>query len=148
MMNKTVKYWIPVVLWMSVTLTLSTGLFSGDNTSRIITPILKFLIPSISPHQIQLLHLIIRKSAHITEYFIMSLLLFRAFRRNSTEKHLWRWVLSSVLVFTLFAVSDEIHQSIVVTRTASIIDVLIDVLGGVIGQCVCIIFYYHRQRSN
>jgi VanZ family protein len=147
-MKKIVKYWIPVILWMGFTFLMSTGLLSGDNTSHIIVPILRFLMPSISPHQLLLLHAVIRKLAHLTEYFVLSLLLFRAFRNDSAEEHPWRWVFSSIIILALFAASDEIHQSFVVTRTASIVDVGIDTLGGLLAQCMCIILHYARRRKD
>src|SRR5690348_15570340 len=40
--------WLPVVLWGIVIFLLSTSTFSSLNTSRIIDPILRWLIPSLS----------------------------------------------------------------------------------------------------
>jgi VanZ family protein len=148
MKMKILKYWGPVILWMGFTFLMSTNLFSSDNTSRIIEPMLKFLFPSMSPHHLRILHGIIRKLAHLTEYFVLSLLLFRAFKARSTEHHGWRWALFSLLVIAIFAAGDEFHQTFVSTRTPSVYDVGIDALGGILGQSVRGLLQVRRQRKN
>jgi VanZ family protein len=74
------KFWFPIILWVSFTFLMSSGIFASSNTSRIIEPILRFLFPTISEAHVHMIHGIIRKLAHVTEYFILGLLLFRAFR--------------------------------------------------------------------
>ena len=103
-------------------------------------------MPSISPEQIQLVHGLIRKSGHVTEYFILGILLFRAFRRDSRELHGLRWGLSSLVIVLLYAASDEFHQSFVITRTASLFDVGFDALGGVLAQAVSILWTFRSQK--
>ncbi|MCX6138870.1 MAG: VanZ family protein, partial [Ignavibacteriales bacterium] len=46
----------------------------------------------------------------------------------------WKWVTYSILVVVLFAAADEYHQSFVITRSASISDVGLDLLGGFLAQ--------------
>ena len=72
--------------------------------------------------------LILRKAAHITEYFILTVLLYRAFKGsfNLSSVYLSLWTFS--LSF-LYAVSDEIHQAFVPTRDPSAKDVFIDTIG-------------------
>ncbi len=135
-LSKLLRYWVPVVLWVGFTFVMSTGAFSSENTSLIIVPVLKFLFPHITPHQLVVVHGIIRKMAHLTEYFVLSLLLFRAFRGDSQERHGWKWGLYSVLAVAAFAAGDEYHQTFVATRGPSIIDVGIDTIGGIVAQCV------------
>ncbi len=145
---KILKYWGPVVLWMGFTFLMSTGAFSASNTSLIIEPILKFLFPSISPHLLHLVHGVIRKLAHLTEYFILSLLLFRAFKGESIGDHGWRWAFSSILVVAIFAMTDEFHQMFVSSRTPSIVDVGIDTIGGILAQCVRGLVHYSGTKST
>ena len=128
------------IFWMS------TGTFSADNTSLIVEPLLHLLMPSITPEQIQLVHGIIRKAGHVTEYFILGALLFRAFRGDSKKMHGLRWSLASLLVVLLYAMSDEFHQSFVSTRTASIFDVGFDVLGGVLSQAAGFFWVFRDRR--
>ncbi len=88
----------------------------------------------LSGEKVDLIHAIIRKLAHIIEYLILGFLLFRAFRGRSDVRWNWRWFFLTSIVVLLWAASDEFHQSFVPTRTASIVDVGIDIVGGILGQ--------------
>jgi VanZ family protein len=127
-----IKYWIPVLLWMIFIFWMSTGRFSPQNTASIIEPIVRLLMPSISPEMIEAIHRALRKLGHIAEYFVLGLLLFRAFHGGSKELRLLRWVFLSSSVLVLYAASDEFHQSFVSGRTASLYDVGVDMVGGII----------------
>jgi len=140
------KYWFPVILCMSFIFWMSTGQFSAENTFLIIEPILRFLMPFISPEKADMIHRIIRKLGHVTEYFILGLLLFRAFRGGSRELRTLRWGFYSFLVIVLYAASDEFHQSFIGTRTASLLDVGIDMLGGILAQGVSALWHISRRQ--
>ena len=139
------RYWFPVLLWMSFIFWMSTGTFSAENTSLVIEPILHFLMPSVTPEEAALIHGVIRKLGHVTEYFILGILLFRAFRRGSKESLSWRWALYSFLFVMLYAASDEFHQSFVSARTASLLDVGIDMFGGVLAQMISVLWQLSHQ---
>ena len=79
-----------------------------------------------------LIHGLIRKSGHVTEYFILAGLVLRAFCAGAISTLTRKQIFYSLLVVALYASSDEFHQSFVATRTASIIDVGIDTIGGVL----------------
>jgi VanZ family protein len=135
------KYWVPVLLWMSFIFWMSTGTFSAQNTSMIIEPILYFLMPSISPEKIAMIHGLMRKLGHVTEYFILGILLFRAFSSGSKKLRNLRWAFYSLLVVVLYAAGDEFHQLFIPTRTASLCDVGIDSLGGILSQGVSVLWH-------
>lgn len=145
-LTRNFKYWVPVLFWMSFIYWMSTGTFSAENTSLIFEPLLYFLMPSITLEKVVLLNEIIRKLGHVTEYFILGILLFRAFRCGSKELLSWRWVRNALLVGILYAASDEFHQSFVSSRTASIFDVGIDTLGGILAQGVSVLWQLGRQK--
>jgi len=132
MNTQNVKFWLPVLLWMSFIFWMSTGTFSGENTSSIIVPIIKFIVSGISDEKANLIHGLIRKSGHVTEYFILAGLVLRAFCAGAISTLTRKQIFYSLLVVALYASSDEFHQSFVATRTASIIDVGIDTIGGVL----------------
>jgi VanZ family protein len=134
--RKHIKYWLPVIAWMGIIFYMSTDLFSSDNTSRIIEPILYFLFSGISPDDVVLLHWLIRKAGHVIEYFILGLLLFWAFRGASLRVWQLSWTITAVVVVVFYALSDEFHQSFVGTRTASLFDAFIDSMGGILAQLV------------
>jgi VanZ family protein len=111
---------------------MSTETFSSPNTFSLVETVIRFLVPKISFQEVGLIHAFIRKSGHVIEYFILGLLLFRAFRGSSIASWNWRWSFFAVIVVVLWAASDEWHQSFIPTRTASIVDVAIDTAGGVL----------------
>ena len=141
------KYWVPVILGMIFIYWMSTEGFASRSTSRFIEPIIRFFVPSISRKEIFVINGVIRKLAHVFEYMMLGILLFRAFRAGSYERRWWRWAGYSLGVVVLYAMIDEFHQLHVPLRTASIVDVGFDILGGFLGQCISII-YYDRQRPE
>ncbi len=131
-----------IVFWMS------TETFSSNNTIAVVGEILHFLAPSLSLHQVEIGNAVIRKSGHVAEYFILGILLFRAFRSGTTQKRVWHWAIFSALAVALYAASDEFHQSLVASRTASFLDVCIDAAAGILAQGVSVLWYRRRSSSG
>jgi VanZ family protein len=127
--------WWPALLWAVVISMFSTGVFTSDNTSRIIVPILRWFFPHASPETLFLIHHFIRKTGHVTEYFILSLLILRGIRAGKPGTHLG-WALVAIAIVACYAALDEFHQSFVPGRTAAVSDVLIDTAGGIGAQIV------------
>ncbi len=75
-------YWVLVAIWAALIFTLSTDTFSSQHTGGFILVALHRLLPQASTATLDLLHLLIRKSAHIFEYFVFSLLLLQAIREG------------------------------------------------------------------
>lgn len=71
---------------------------------------------------------VLRKIAHITEYFILVSLLYRALRGSFKASYKGIFIASAFISF-LYAVSDEIHQYFIPGRNCSLEDVLIDTIG-------------------
>jgi VanZ family protein len=142
------SYWLPAVLWVALLFLMSTGAYSMQSTSSIIEPVLRFIVPSISARTIDFVHSVIRKLAHLTEYFIFGLLLFRAFRSGSDQSQVRRWVFSSLVVLVLFAATDEVHQSLVPDRTGSVVDVVIDTAGGILALCVSALWFKQNRKMK
>jgi VanZ family protein len=120
----------PLLVWMVLIFFFSTGELSASNTSRIVRPLLLWLFPRISEERILLAHFIVRKAAHFTEYAILALLAARAFASSSKQSLRLHWFITSLLLVVLYALSDEIHQTFVPSRTGSIYDSFIDMSGG------------------
>lgn len=138
-----IKYGLPVIFWMCFIFWMSTETFSSQNTFSWVEKILNFLVSNISSIEVGLIHAWMRKSGHVIEYFILGLLLFRAFRGGSIASWNWRWSFFAALFVFLWATGDEFHQSFVQTRTASVVDVIIDTAGGVFAQFVS--FWWYRD---
>jgi VanZ family protein len=143
-----IKNWLPAVLWICCIFLLSTEYFSAERTSRIIEPLLRFLVPHITAREIEIIHFLVRKGAHMTEYCITSLLLFHSFRNTLPFQRHWRWVFYSLMIVIFVAATDEYHQAFVVSRTSSIVDVGIDIVGGILGQGISITHYLVRRMHE
>ena len=138
-MKSFLKYWLPVLFWLGLIFIGSTDLMSAQQTSRIIGPILRWFNPEISAAAIAQVQFVVRKIAHVSEYAILATLLWRALRLGVA----WTTKMSILFVVTLcacalFAASDEFHQSLVPSRTASAVDVLLDLVGALVGVAICI----------
>ena len=133
------KYWLPVFVWMTVIFSASTDVMSSEHTYRFIGPLVQWLKPQMSPEGIEQVHTSIRKGGHLTEYAILSCLILRARRkREKGEPRPWRWpdATATSLYSSLYAASDELHQTFVPSRQASVTDVLIDIAGVGLGLAI------------
>jgi VanZ family protein len=140
-MRRFVKYWMPAILWMVLIFVGSTDMLSAEHTSRFLVPFFRWLDPEISLAALAEIQFAVRKLGHFTEYAVLAMLLWRALRLGSA----WTTRMSILFVITLlscavFAASDEFHQSLVPSRTASSIDVMIDVCGALLGLGICVLF--------
>jgi len=146
------KRWWPALAWAVVISGFSTSVFTAEHTSRIIIPILHWLFPHAAMQTLARVHHIIRKCAHFTEYFILSLLILRGIRGGRRETHL-RWALVAVIIVAGYASLDEMHQIFVPGRGPAVSDVLLDTTGGVAAQIVAALMALwvhlrgHREES-
>lgn len=101
-MKKKLSLWLPVIIWMSI-------MFYFSNK------------PDLPGGSFDWLDFFIKKTAHVSEYLILHLLLYRAFQRKSPDY--------AFLAALVFAFSDEIHQLFTPGRGASLSDVFIDSAG-------------------
>jgi VanZ family protein len=131
--------WWPALAWAVVISLFSTGAFTSENTGRIIIPALHWLFPSLTPQTLAFLHHIIRKCAHFTEYFILSLLILRGIRAGRHGTKL-AWAVLAIVIVAGYASLDEFHQSFVPGRTPAVTDVLIDTTGGAAAQAIAALF--------
>lgn len=72
---------------------------------------------------------IFKKFAHITVYFVLYLLVVHAVLRTISEKKPKIILLLPICICLLYAVSDELHQSLVPGRYATFRDIGYDSLG-------------------
>jgi VanZ family protein len=144
------KYWLPLLIWIGVIFVGSTDLMSAEHTSRFLVPILRWLKPDMAPETIRSVHIVMRKCAHVAEYAILALLLWRALRSGSAVRAKMSMLVAAVLLgCAVFAASDEFHQSFVKSRTPSIRDVLLDIVGALVGLLICATFAHrHPKRTT
>ncbi|MDD5129804.1 MAG: VanZ family protein [Candidatus Omnitrophica bacterium] len=119
---KPLKLWLPVIIWAGII----------------------FLFSSIPNLKTDLEYdFFLRKVAHITEYFIFTFLLFRAFA-GSFRMGGVSFICPAVFSF-LYVISDEIHQYFVPGRHCSFADILIDSTGII---CFYILVVYQRRARG
>jgi len=97
------RLWAPVVAWAALIFALSSVPDLGTGLGG--------------------WDLVLRKLAHAAEYAVLGALLLRATARPGL----------AFVLGTLYAVSDEVHQSFVPGRMGSVLDVALDTVGVAIG---------------
>lgn len=107
-MNEKIKKWGLVFLWAGFIFFLSHQ------------PGLKSSLPGEYDF-------VLRKLAHISEYFILTLLLINALKQYRLSKR--KIIIISFLLAFFYACSDEYHQTFIIAREGAIRDVLIDSVG-------------------
>jgi VanZ family protein len=143
------KYWLPTLVWMAVIFSASGDRMSFQHSSRIIGPLLHWLFPHMSDAALHTFVMCARKCAHLAEYAVLALLLWRALRQAAEQGPApWRWSdagLALALV-ALYAASDEIHQNFVPSRQGCVQDVLLDTTGAALALLCLWGFGRLRQR--
>ncbi|HVN84614.1 MAG TPA: VanZ family protein [Candidatus Binatia bacterium] len=130
------RYWGVAIAWMGVISLLSSDAFSASNTGHYIDPLLRWLFPHISNARLLFWHTVLRKSAHVTEFFVLGLLLFWASRRSRPPRWRPRWMVQSLAIAAIYSLLDEAHQMFVPSRTPSLLDSAIDLGGAALSQVV------------
>ncbi len=88
---------------------------------------------------------LLRKLAHVTEYAVLTLCWWRAFRGLATRDNRVAIALA-VAVALAYSGSDEFHQTFVSGRHGTPVDVLIDAIGMAIAGMVATRAYARRRR--
>lgn len=150
-----------IVLWIAV-LGLSVQIFgfsgadadkSGHTSKRISTIVFKVvkevvpIAPEAEEDAFFLCDKIIRKTAHFTEFMLLSictLMLARSYRLKLK--------MSAFIAGTyglLYAITDEIHQRFIPGRSGEVLDVCIDFAGVLTGVFIAsgIILLYRKKRE-
>lgn len=123
---KVLKFWLPPIIWGLVIFSFSS--LKVGSTSQIVWT-----------------DFIIKKTAHIIEYGILSILLYRAMINYEVDKKKAIWI-SIVLAF-LYGITDEFHQSFTPGRQPHLRDVIIDTIGAGVFLFVIVENIYKLPKS-
>lgn len=135
-----VASWSAVLIWMAVIFLFSAQpAYESDSlsqgVSRFVFHLAEQVVPSIDPDvSMTTLNYLVRKVAHFTIYFILSLLTINALRASGIKGP--KAVVWTLVMCIIYAASDEIHQAFVPSRDARLKDVLIDSAGAAVGICL------------
>src|SRR6476659_6050443 len=81
-------YWLPAILWAAIILSAYSEVFSAQHSGSVFADlIIRFIGHPLPPRQFNLIHILLRKCAHLASYFILGALWFRAIRG---ERSGWR----------------------------------------------------------
>lgn len=144
------KRWTLILLlsWMLLIFLLShqTGNTSASTSSHLVD-LLKNILHLDRYLSLDTLHFLVRKAAHMSLYFVLTLLtyLHLSYRSLPYRKHIFlTWTIS-----ILYACSDEIHQLFITARAGSIIDVGIDSLGVLCALLLIYLYkYFYRHKTR
>ena len=67
--------------WLVLVLFLGSAYFAAHETGRYVLPFLKFLMPGVPASELQAVHMVLRKLAHVLEYAVLALLWYRALHK-------------------------------------------------------------------
>lgn len=76
---------------------------------------------------------VVRKIAHLTEYFLLGFLLINLWASNKKVIN-YKYVIVAIVIACLYAASDEYHQTLIAGRSGEIKDVIIDTVGASLGS--------------
>ncbi len=143
-MDRRIGRLIWVLAWMLGIFIMSaqTGDRSGGMSLGIVEAVLKWIgqwlhLSDNAQINIELLHVLLRKSAHFMAYLILAILVRRLVAVDKFglyKRQTFAMVAITLMVCTLYAVSDEWHQSFVPGRGPGVVDVLIDSAGALLGM--------------
>jgi VanZ family protein len=134
------------VLWAGVIAWASGDAFSSANTAPILERIVRWLDPTIGSEHLDAIHAFVRKSAHLVEYFILYVLVYRGIRGRRRGWR-WSWGLSAWIIAAAYSVLDEVRQSFVASRTASPWDALLDSAGALVAL-LCVLLLVRSARPE
>ena len=138
---------ILIILWMGFIFYLSSmdSSTSNDKSKSIVSNIVdkidnnvlnKEVTTSKNSKFMENMNYLFRKLSHVSVYLALAILVFNYVIQLRKRKILMYDVITLIVCF-IYACTDEYHQTFIVGRSGSIMDVLIDMIGVVIG-CVII----------
>ncbi len=151
-------YWLLISWTLVAAVAVMIFLFSAQNgeiSSQTSEGVVQWLLQTFYPDfeslsepekttLIESWHFAVRKVAHFTEFALLGisvrLLFYLLLRRHPS---LWAWIAG-----TLYACTDELHQTLVGDRAGMWQDVCIDSAGVLFGVLAALLLLYFRKKRN
>ena len=132
--------WMLLVIWMIFIFIMSS--FNGNISSNQSGSIADLIYNLFDISDTEKVSLIVRKCAHVSEFFILGILVINLISKYNVKYS----YLISFIVCVLYASSDEFHQLFVPGRSAQVTDVLIDLIGVVLGLLLVFLIRCFRKE--
>lgn len=150
--NKLIN-WLPAIVWMMLIFIFSAQPAAQSNElssglTKVLVDVLGKVLPlnaetcTINDFAVQMNH-IVRKSAHFSIYLVLGILVSGAMIKSGNKK---RTVVISLLICSVYAASDELHQLFVPGRGCQLKDVLIDSAGAFTGISINNLFLSIKRK--
>lgn len=120
-------YWASQIYW------LSSDSFHSSNSRAILAKLTRMLGLDLSGATLWVLNTIARKSAHVVEYAVFSILLYFAFLGRDWPAWDQRAARMSLMAACAYALLDELRQGLSIYRGSSPFDFALDCLGAAMG---------------
>ena len=126
---------------------------SREESGRVVDLIVR-LFQGVLPIDRETLSFAVRKGAHFTEYMILGCFMVPAVEewmppdQAQMPDPAWRNRFISWLAGTLYAVTDEIHQSFVPGRSCELRDIAIDGCGVLTGVLIVSLVIWLKERTS
>lgn len=136
--RKKVLRWVLLLLWIAVIFIMSqqTGEKSSSQSNFIVN-LITFTGIELNDYLMGIATLVVRKSAHFTEYLILFILAYRVIILYMNKRQ--AKIIAVLFVFG-YACSDELHQYFINGREAAFRDVIIDTSGGIMGSFLTMVW--------
>ena len=133
---ESLKRWLPAAAWGALILCASTGVASGQHTADFLQGIFAWFHFGSGPHPAHLgeVNFFVRKSAHVLQFVLYALLVWRGLRLapavETRPLRVFFWAVGSA---TVLAFASEGIQLFFPMRSPLFSDVVLDVCGAVVG---------------
>ena len=140
--------WIAVTcIWIGIifSFSLQSGEMSGTLSGSFLETLLTFLSLENfkNSERIEILHTILRKCAHFSEYFILGILSSQVFNSPNRKR---KFLLGTAFCIAV-AFVDETIQYFVPERAAKVFDVLLDGVGALAGISLVVLISYISEKN-
>jgi VanZ family protein len=143
--SSVILWQISALVWAAFIFYFSTATFGEGTSQWLLTRALAFVHLMLSPASFDTMHDACRKLAHLTEYGIFGLLLYRCLPAACGLGGERQRAFLCVLAAAAYSLTDEFHQLFVPGRHASVADCAIDSAGAAL--TVLLAFGYRRLVS-
>ena len=140
-MKKTIKL-ILLISWMFLIYYMSS--LNSDISSNQSGFIVNFISGLLNLNNIDLITYVIRKLAHVFEYLILYILL----SINIKELKLKNYEIISFILTIVYSFTDEVHQLFIPGRAGQLQDILIDLIGIMLGYISYILYLRYIKNKK
>jgi VanZ family protein len=144
-----VQFWIRwtiTLVWAAVIFLMSTGTYGGSFTAMLVWDILGFLHLSVTLETFHLIHHLVRKMGHLTEYGIFGIFLYHCFLNSNRTEWRPKAAFLAIMAAGLYSLTDEFHQIFVPGRGPALTDCGIDTMGATLAMLI--VFMWSRLYTS